>query len=576
MKWSQSLIRTLREAPREAEAVSHKLMLRAGLARKLAAGLYTYLPLGLRAIRKVEDIVRQEMNKKGAQELLMPTLQPKELWEQSGRWDDKELGMLKLKNREEREFVLGPTHEEIITDLVSKEVRSYKELPLNLYQIQTKFRDEMRPRFGMIRAREFIMKDAYSFHVDEGSARKGYQDMYEAYSNIFRRCGLKTQVVEADPGAMGGSKSEEFIALADSGEDIIVSCPQCNYAANLESAQQGDEQLRKSREKMKLLEEIETPGIKTIKELEDFLGEKPEKMIKTLIYSADGKTVAALIAGHRELSEVKLRKNLKCENLEMADERLIEEVTGGPLGFSGPVGLKKVKIIADVGVTKIVNGITGANKQDKHIRNVNMGRDYNPDEVADISYVREGDRCPKCSHELAMRRGIEVGHIFNLGRRYSQSLGAKFLNEKGEETLAIMGCYGIGITRTVAAIIEQNHDENGIVWPMSVSPYQVHIILLNVNSRETVKVADNLYNQLTGEGVETLLDDRDERAGVKFKDADLIGVPLRLIVSPRRVAEKKAEIKHHRDGRELLIAIGQVREKVKELIQENLSSYGQA
>ncbi len=569
MRWTQSFIRTLRDAPREAEAISHKLMLRAGLARRLSAGLYTYLPLGLRVIRKVEDIVRQEMNKKGAQELLMPILQPKEIWEQSGRWDDKELGMLKLKNREEREFVLGPTHEEIITDLVSREVRSYKELPLNLYQIQTKFRDEMRPRFGMIRAREFIMKDAYSFHVDESSARKGYQDMSEAYSNIFRRCGLKTQVVEADPGAMGGSKSEEFIALADTGEDIIVFCAQCSYAANLESAQRGAEALGKSTEKMKSVKELKTPNIKTIEQLKDFLREKPEKMIKTLIYLADEKIIAALISGHRELSEVKLRKNLKCENLEMADEKLIEEVTGGPLGFSGPVGLKKVKIIADVGVTKIVNGITGANKRDKHIRNVNMGRDYNPDEVADISIVREGDRCPKCSGKLAVRRGIEVGHIFNLGRRYSQRLGAKFLNEKGQERLAIMGCYGIGITRTVAAIIEQNHDENAILWPMSVSPYQVHIILLNVNSRETVKVADNLYNQLTGEGVEALLDDRDERAGVKFKDADLIGVPLRLTISPKRVSEKKVEIKCHRDGKEFLVAIEQAREKVKELIHEN-------
>ena len=568
MKWTQSFIRTLREAPREAEAASHKLMLRAGLVRRLSAGLYTYLPSGLRVIRKVEDIVRQEMNKKGAQELLMPTLQPREIWEQSGRWDDKELGMLKLKNREEREFVLGPTHEEIITDLVSKEVRSYKELPLNLYQIQTKFRDEMRPRFGMIRAREFIMKDAYSFDVDEGSARKSYQDMSEAYSNIFRRCGLKTQVVEADPGAMGGSKSEEFIALADTGEDIIVSCPQCPYAANLESAGRGEEEPGKSQEKIKPLEEIETPNIKTIKELKDFLGERPEKMIKTLIYSADGKTVAALISGNEEISEVKLRKNLKCESLEMADEKLIEEVTGGPLGFSGPVGLKKVKIIADQGVAKIINGITGANKKDKHIKNVNIGRDYSPDEVADISYVREGDKCPKCEGALAMRRGIEVGHIFNLGRRYSQSLGAKFLDEKGRERLAIMGCYGIGITRTVAAIIEQSHDENGIMWPMSISPYQVHIILLNVNSTETVEVADNLYNQLTREGVEVILDDRDERAGVKFNDADLIGIPLRLTISPKRVAEKKVEIKRRRDGKEFLVDIEQAVEKLEELIQE--------
>lgn len=564
MKWSKGLIRTLREAPREAETVSHKLMFRAGLVRRLATGLYTYLPLGLRVIRKVEHIVREEMEKQGALELLMPTLQPREIWEISGRWDDKELGMLKLKNREEREFALGPTHEEIITDLVSREVRSYRELPLNLYQIQTKFRDEMRPRFGVIRAREFIMKDAYSFDADEESARKSYRKMYEAYSNIFRRCGIKTRVVEADPGAMGGEKSEEFMALADSGEDIIVSCSECSCAANMESAQRGKGEER-SQEKTKPLQEIETPNIKTIKELEDFLKEVPEKMIKTLIYQMNGKAIAVLIPGDREINEVKLKKVLGGQNLEMANAELVEKVTGAPLGFSGPVGLKGVKIIADEAVTNIINGITGANKEDRHIRNVNMGRDYNPDEVSEISYVREGDRCPRCPGRLTIGRGIEVGHIFNLGKRYSQALKATFLDEAGKEKLAVMGCYGIGISRTVAAIIEQNHDEEGIIWPMEVSPYQVHILALNAHDQKTVDQANRLYEELTGEGIEVIFDDRDERAGIKFKDADLLGIPFRLTVSSKRVAEGKVEIRCRRDGEEFVVTTGEVLDKVEEL-----------
>jgi len=450
MRWSKGLIRTLREAPREAETVSHKLMFRAGLVRRLAAGLYTYLPLGLRVLRKVERIVREEMERQGALELLMPTLQPRELWEISGRWNDKELGMLKLKNREEREFALGPTHEEIVTDLVSKEVRSYKELPLNLYQIQTKFRDELRPRFGLIRAREFMMKDAYSFDVDEESSRKSYRKMYEAYVNIFRRCGIKARVVEADPGAMGGGKSEEFIALADSGEDTIISCSQCNYAANVESAQRGED--------------------------------------------------------------------------EKKDDN-------------------------------------------RHVENVNGGRDYNPDEAADISQAREGDRCSKCHQgRLTVRKGIEIGHIFNLGKRYSLAMKAKFLDEDGKEKPLVMGCYGIGISRTVAAIIEQNHDEEGIIWPREVSPYQLHILSLNVRDQKTVDWSNRLYKELKGEGVEVLFDDRDERAGIKFKDADLLGIPLHLTVSPRRVSEGKVELKCRREGKEFVVGVGEVLSKVRELI----------
>ncbi len=450
MRWSEGLIRTLREAPREAETVSHKLMFRAGLVRRLAAGLYTYLPLGLRVLRKVERIVREEMERQRAVELLMPTLQPRELWEISGRWNDKELGMLKLKNREEREFALGPTHEEIVTDLVSREVRSYKELPLNLYQIQTKFRDELRPRFGLIRAREFVMKDAYSFDVDEGSSLKTYRKMYEAYSSIFRRCGINARVVEADPGAMGGGKSEEFIALADSGEDTIISCSQCNYAAKVESAQRGE----------------------------------------------------------------------------------------------------------------------GEEKDDEgHIGNVNGGRGCNSDEAAEISHDREGDRCSECHQgRLTVRKGIEIGHIFNLGKKYSRAMKAKFLDEAGKEKLLVMGCYGIGISRTVAAIIEQNYDEEGIVWPREVSPYPLHILSLNVRDKNIVAHANQLYEELKGEGIEALFDDRDERAGIKFKDADLLGIPLRLTVSPKRVSAGKVELKCRREGKEFVVAMGEVLSKVRELI----------
>jgi prolyl-tRNA synthetase len=505
------------------------------------------------------------MERQGALELLMPTLQPRELWEISGRWNDKELGMLKLKNREEREFALGPTHEEIVTDLVSKEVKSYKELPLNLYQIQTKFRDELRPRFGLIRAREFMMKDAYSFDVDEESARKSYQKMYEAYGNIFRRCGIDVRVVEADPGAMGGGKSEEFVALADRGEDIIISCSQCDYAANVESAQGGEEE-EKNQEKAKPLEEVETPNVKTIKELEDFLKEKPEKMIKTIIYQMEGKAVVALIPGNREINEIKLKKVVGSQNLIMADAGLVEKVTGAPLGFSGPVGLEGIRMVADRGVTNVVNGITGANKEDRHIKNVNLGRDYNPDEVADISCVREGDRCPRCPGRLRISRGIEIGHIFNLGEKYSRAMKARFLDEAGKEKLVVMGCYGIGISRTVAAIIEQNYDEEGIIWPREVSPYQVHILILNVRDQKTVDRANRLYRELRGEGIEVLFDDRDERAGIKFKDADLLGIPLRLTISPKRVSEGKMELRCRRDGKQFVVTVEEVLSKLRELI----------
>ena len=541
MRWSKIFIPTLKEVPVEAESVSHKLMLRAGMIRRLSAGIYTYLPLGLRVIRKVEEIIRDEMNKKGAQELLMPILQPKELWEISGRWNAKELAMLTVENRAGKEFVLGPTHEEVITSLVQREIRSYRDLPKNFYQIQTKFRDELRPRFGLMRAKEFIMKDGYSFDADEKSAEKTYLDMEEAYRNIFSRCGLMVQEVQADPGAMGGGMTHEFMALAEVGEDVIVWCRKCNYAANQEAAVKGKGKKVPIEEPLEK-EFIDTPEMKTIEELTGFLGVQPSKMIKTLLYEIGDEVVAVLVSGDRQVNETKLRNVVKADDLKMAGEEKIEKVTGAPLGFSGPVGLKGIRIIADEVVTSISNAITGANKKDKHIKNVNIDRDYSPDIVADMSYVKEGEPCPKCDGALEMKCGIEVGQIFNLGTKYSKSIGDAFLDRNGQEKLCVMGCFGIGVTRTVAAIIEQNHDEDGIIWPLSVSPYQVLILPVNINDAASRDLAERTYVELQKNRIEVLLDDRDIRAGVKFKDADLIGIPVRITIGPEKAASTMLEI----------------------------------
>lgn len=550
MRWSEAFIPTVKEVPAEAESTSHRLMLRAGMIRRLSAGLYTYLPLALKVIRNIENIIRDEINKKGGQELLMPILQPRELWEISKRWNTKELAMLTLENRAGKEFVLGPTHEEVITDLVKREIRSYRDLPKNFYQIQTKFRDELRPRFGLIRAKEFIMKDGYSFDADEKSAAKSYHNMEEAYRNIFSRCGIEVEFVEADPGAMGGGMSHEFMAVADVGEDIIVWCKKCNYAANRDSAAVGKTPGKASEE---LLEKefIDTPGMKTIEDLSHFLEVQPSKMIKTLIYKADAEVVAVLIGGDREVNEAKLKRIIGADELEMADEDLIEEVTGGPLGFSGPVSLKGVKIISDEGATVIPNAITGANKKDKHIRNVNVGRDYSATTIADISYVKEGQPCPKCGEPIRMKRGIEVGQIFNLRTKYSKSIGATFLDRNGKEELCVMGCFGIGVTRTVSTIIEQNHDENGIIWPSAVSPYQVLILPVNISDGPSRDLAERIYEKLQKSRIEVLLDDRNLRAGAKFKDADLIGIPLRITIGPEKAASGMIEIKNRKTGKQI-------------------------
>lgn len=567
MRWSHAFIPTIKEVPVEAESVSHRLMQRAGLIRRLSSGLYTYLPLCLRVIKKVGNIIRDEMTECGAEELLMPILQPKELWDKSGRFNSEELAMLIAEDRTGRKFVLGPTHEEVITDLVGREIRSYRDLPKNFYQIQTKFRDEVRPRFGLMRAKEFVMKDGYSFDVDEESARKTYIMMEEAYRNIFSRCGLSIQVVEADPGAMGGGMSHEFIALADVGEERMMWCRKCGQCANLETAIRAKVQAT-SEEKLLGLEIIDTPGIKTIEDLTGFLGVQPSKMVKTLIYQCGSEVIAVLVGGDRGLSETKLKKVTGAGELKMASEEVIERVTGAPLGFSGPVGLKGVKIIADESVTVISNAVTGANQKDKHMKNVNISRDYSPDIVADVSYVVEGDLCPECGDVLEQRSGIEVGQVFNLGTKYSESIGATFLDKDGEEKLCVMGCYGIGVTRTISAIIEQNHDEDGIIWPFGVSPYKILILPVNISDSVSRKLAERVYKELQEMEVEVLLDDRDVRGGVKFKDADLIGIPVRITIGPEKASSGVLEIRERRTGKEVTIQASKLMPNLKKMMRE--------
>ncbi len=544
MRMSKGLFPTLKEAPKEAKIVSHKLMIRAGLMRKLASGIYTYLPLGYRVIRKIENIIREEMNKTGAQEVLLSALSPQELWEESGRWEVYGPELMRIKDRHNRLFGLGPTHEEVITDLVRREVKSYKQLPLTLYQIQTKFRDEIRPRFGMMRAREFHMKDAYSFDKDEKDLGKNYKRMYEAYQNIFDRCGLRYKAVEADTGPIGGDISHEFMVLAKTGEDRIVYCRKCGYAANVNRAEYVKPGVKGqgSRVKEKGLKKVKTPGMKTVEEVTGFLKCKPKELVKTLIYKVDGIPVAILIRGDHGVNERRLEKLLKAKEISLADEKTIEKVTGAPLGYSGPVRLK-IKIIADSDVAAMKNMISGANKKDYHLININIDRDFKADKVLDIRSVIPGDRCPKCKTKLTFSRGIEVGHVFKLGTKYSQALKATFSDEKGKERPLIMGCYGIGLDRIMAASIEQNHDGNGIIWPSSIAPYQVLILVVNNQDKKQVKLAEEVYKSLEKEEIEVLLDDRDLRAGAKFKDADLMGIPLRITIGNKTIKENRIEIK---------------------------------
>ena len=569
MRYSDFLIPTLKEDPSDAEVASHKLMVRSGMIRKLAAGIYNYLPFGLRSIRKVENIVREEMNRAGAIELLMPFVLPSELWKESGRWDKYGNELLRFKDRAEREFCIGPTHEEIITDIVRKEIRSYKQLPINLYQIQTKFRDEIRPRFGVMRAREFVMKDAYSFDADDEGAEKSYWSMYDAYNRIFERCGLEFRAVLADTGNIGGSFSHEFMVLAPTGEDVIMSCNQCEYAANLELTEigkggRGDK--RNAEVEKKAIAEVHTPNLKTVEDVSSFLGVRPSKLIKTMIVETDKGPVAALVRGDQVLSLTKLKRAIGADFVELASEGTIEEITKGPPGFSGPIGIN-IKLIADRNIEDIENGVAGANKRDYHLINVNLGRDFDVNEFADIRVAKDEDPCPKCSNGLLnSSRGIEVGHVFKLGTKYSEAMNATFVDASGKEKFFIMGCYGIGIGRTVAAAIEQNFDDNGIVLPTSISPFEIIILPLNMNQEEVVIVSEEIHRKLNQTGYQVLIDDREESAGIKFKDADLIGIPVQIVIGPRNLKEDLVEIKLRKGGISKKVKIGEVEKEIKSIL----------
>ncbi len=563
MKFTNYFIPTLKEDPSEAEVISHKLMIRAGMIRKVAAGIYNYLPLGLKMIRKIENIVREEMNRAGAIEILMPAVIPAELWQESNRWDYYGKELLRIKDRHNREFCIGPTHEEVVTDLVRREIKSYKQLPVNFYQIQTKFRDEIRPRFGLMRGREFIMKDAYSFDATEEGAELSYKKMYDAYTKIFERCGLEFRVVEADTGAIGGSFSHEFMVLAKNGEDEIVSCNLCNYGANTEKAPvvKKDYKENNINEKEESKEKVYTPSVKTINDVADFFKVPENKIVKTIILTNGEDIVAALVRGDFDINIVKVKNLLNWDTIYFATEQSVREVTGAPTGFAGPIGLK-CKIIADFSVKNLKNFIVGANEKDYHFKNVNF-QDINENiEFYDIRNAVEGDLCPKCQKgKLKIFRGIEVGHIFKLGTKYSEAMEAYFLDKDGKQKPCIMGCYGIGIGRTAAAAIEQNFDENGMILPEPISPFVFYILPVNYKDGEIKKTADMLYEKLKAKGCDILLDDRDERPGIKFKDADLLGFPYRITIGKKTLKEGKVELKKRKDGETELLTIEEVIEK---------------
>ena len=569
MRFSSYFVPTVKEDPSDAEIASHRLMVRAGMIRKLAAGIYNYLPLGLRCIRKVENIVREEMNRAGAIELLMPAVLPAEPWIESTRWDYYGKELLRFKDRAERDFCLGPTHEEIITDIVRKEIRSYRQLPVNFYQIQTKFRDEIRPRFGVMRAREFIMKDAYSFDVSDEAADSSYRAMYDAYVRIFERCGLEFRVVAADSGNIGGSFSHEFMVTADTGEDVIMSSTGADYAANLELAKIGVSQDEREgcrpTSGLEDVSEVHTPGLKTVEDVARVLGVEPRDLIKTLIVRTETEPVVALVRGDAELSLTKLKNFLGADVVELADSQTILDVSGGPLGFSGPVGLKRkdIKVVADKSVRNIKNAVTGANAGDYHITGVNPGRDFEADSYVDIRVAREGDPCP-VSEDGVLRasRGIEVGHVFKLGTKYSEALGAVYVDENGAEKPMVMGCYGIGIGRTVAAAIEQNNDEYGIKFPAPLAPFEVSVIPVNMKQQDVTDAAEKIYSTLLRGGVDVIIDDRSDSAGVKFKDSDLLGIPVQVTVGRRNLKEGKVEIKNRNSGERTTVDVEKAAEEI--------------
>ncbi len=571
MRYSQLLITTAKETPAEAEVISHQLLLRAGFIRKLTSGLYTYLPLGLAALRKVEKIVREEMNRAGAQEILMPMVQPADLWEESGRWKQYGPELLRFKDRHQRDCCLGPTHEEVVTDVARREIHSYRQLPVNLYQIQTKFRDEIRPRFGLMRGREFVMKDAYSFDASEAGAEESYRKMREAYNRIFKRCGLEFRAVEADSGSIGGSFSHEFMVLAKTGEDTLVICQSCDYAANLEKAKAAFPAQQENSDEPQSCVKMATPGMKKVDAVAAFLSLTTQQVIKTMIYLADGELVAVLVRGDREVQPVKLKNLLGATDVELADDDTVWQTTKLPVGYIGPVGLP-LKFVADHEVMFMVNAAAGANEKGFHLTGVNPGRDFMPALVGDLRQVTAEDRCPLCGGALRLTEGIEVGHIFKLGTKYSAAMNATFQDADGQEKVMIMGCYGIGVSRVVAAAIEQNHDANGIIFPLPLAPVQVLVLNLDLKNPAITAAAEQLHQELEAAGIEVLYDDRDERPGSKFKDADLLGIPYRVTVGKGVEKDGTVELRLRRCGETTMLPLTQAAAEIADRIKAELAA----
>ena len=569
MRISKLFGKTQREIPAEADMASHQLLLRAGMIHQITAGVYSYLPLAWRALKKIENIIREEMDAAGGQELMMPVLQPLELWQETGRDEAFGKGLFTLSDRKDRTLVLGPTHEEVITQLASRNVQSYRDLPVLLYQIQTKFRDEPRPRGGLIRVREFIMKDLYSFDTDEAGLDQSYNRMLQAYQNIYNRCGLPTRLVEADSGAIGGKDSREFMLITETGEDELIYCPGCGYSANAEKAESIKEKL--TEEEPLPLEEVSTPGMATIEEVSHFLKVPHSRTLKAVFYIADGKLVFVVIRGDIEVNEVKLKNTLHCSELRLATEDEVVKA-GIVAGAASPIGISGVRVIADDSITTGANFVAGANKPNTHLRNVNYPRDFKVDLITDIARARAGEGCPKCRGKFLSLRGIEVGHIFKLGTIFSQKLGAFYIDADGVSRPIVMGCYGIGLGRLMAAAIEQNHDDKGIIWPLPIAPYHIYLCPLYLENPQVESTVENLYTELEKSGLAVLFDDRRQSPGVKFNDADLLGIPLRVTISPRTLEKNSVEIKWRREKQAQLLPLDGIVAKLKELITEGLST----